>query len=222
MAADVADDERRRLAGQWRINLDFSALQGHVGPDFTTLAPVPTGAVRKMRWTWAPDQQPGRLCADGVSSGCLGLDGHGSQLAYQVAGPGSRRIEDDSAALAYCGSWEASVVGNYSGGSIRATQTPTSSVSYTYTEAGSHTLYLGTRMFQNGSTAGAQIQITIDGAAHGMNLALAGEDVLVRIKVADLGARTARRDAPLRPARAFSISISSRSLSLRRPSPNWG
>jgi hypothetical protein len=173
---------------QWRIDLDFSALQGYVGPDFTTLAQVPTGAVRKMRWTWAPSQQAGDFARTEFQAVVSGWTVTAANRLYQVAGPGSRRIEDDSTALAYSGSWEASAVGNYSGGSIRATQTIGASVSYTYTEAASHTLYLGTRMFQSDSAAGAQIQITIDGASQSANLALAGEDVLVRIKVADLGA----------------------------------
>jgi hypothetical protein len=172
---------------EWRIDLDFSALQGYVGPDFTALGPVPTGAVRKMRWTWAPNQQAGDFARTEFQAVVSGWTVTAANRLYQVAGPGSRRIEDDSAALAYSGSWGASVVGNYSGGSIRSTETLNSSVSYTYTQAASHTLYLGTRMFQNDSAAGAQIQITIDGASHSENLALAGEDVLVRIKVADLG-----------------------------------
>ena len=171
---------------KWRIDLDFSALQGYVGPDFTTLGPVPTGAVRKMRWTWAPSQQAGAFARTEFQAVVSGWTVTAANRPYQVAGPGSRRIEDD-AALGYSGSWEAAAVGNYSGGSIRATQTLDASVSYAYTEAGSHTLYLGTRKFQNETAAGARIEITIDGASRYEDLALAGEDVLVRIKVADLG-----------------------------------
>jgi hypothetical protein len=172
---------------KWRIDLDFSALQGYMGPDFRTLGPVPTGTVRKMRWTWAPNQQAGDFARTEFQAVVSGWTVTAANRLYQVAGPGSRRIEDDLAALGYSGSWEAAALGNYSGGSIRATQTPNSSVSYTYTEAGSHTLYLGTRKFQNESAAGARIQITIDGAPRYEDLALDGEDVLVRIKVADLG-----------------------------------
>ena len=170
---------------KWRIDLDFSALQGYVGPSFKKLGPVPPGAVRKMRWTWAPNQQAGAFARTEFQAVVSGWTVTAANRLYQVAGPGSRRIEDD-AALGYSGSWDAAAVGNYSGGSIRATQTLNSSVSYTYTEAGSHTLYLGTRKFQNAVTAGAQIQITIDGISRYEDLALAGEDVLVRIKVADL------------------------------------
>ena len=172
---------------QWRIDLDFSALQGYVGPDFTALGPVPTGNVRKMRWTWAPNQQAGGFARTEFQTVVSGWTVTAANRLYQVAGPGSRRIEDDSPALAYSGPWEASAVGNYSGGSIRATQALNASVAYSYTEAGSHTLYLGTRKFQSDLAAGATVQITIDGASRSEDLALAGEDVLVRIKVADLG-----------------------------------
>src|SRR5208283_1219460 len=38
---------------QWQVNLNFNALTGYINPDRTTLSPVPTASVRKMRWTWA-------------------------------------------------------------------------------------------------------------------------------------------------------------------------
>jgi hypothetical protein len=174
---------------EWRVALDFSNLQGYVGPDFTTLGQVPTSSVRRMRWTWAANQQPGSFVRTEFQVTVSNWTVAGTNLTYQVAGPGSWRAEDTSDLVVYTGAWDVPAIGNYSGGSIRSTETPGSSVSYAYTAAGSHTLYLGTRMFLSATAAGATISITIDGATSARSLAFAGEeDYLVRIKVADLGA----------------------------------
>jgi hypothetical protein len=175
--------------GQWRVDLDFGNLQGYAGPDFTTLTQTPTTSVRRMRWTWAADQQPGSFVRTDFQATVSNWTAAGENLTYQVAGPGSRRAEDASDLVVYSGAWDAGAIGNYSGGSIRSTETLGASVSYSYTAAASHTLYLGTRMFRSGASAGATISIAIDGAASAVSLAFAGEeDFLVRIKVADLNA----------------------------------
>ena len=174
---------------KWHVDLDFSNLMGYLGPDFTTLAQVPTGAVRRMRWTWAADQKPGSFVRTEFQVAISNWTVSGTNRTYQVAGPGSWRVEDDSDSLVRQGAWGNSAIGNYSGGSIRPTETLGASVSYTYTAPGSHTLYLGTRKFLSDSACGAQISITIDGATHGESLAFGGqEDTLVRIKIADLSA----------------------------------
>jgi hypothetical protein len=183
----------RKMSGgtsptKWRVDLDFSDLQGYTAPDFKELKPVPTNAVRRMRWTWAAEQQPGdferrefQVVVSNWTATGLG--------PYQFAGPGSRRIEDDSPALVWAGAWAPSAIGNYSGGSIRLTETENSSVSHAYTASESHTLYLGTRKFANPNTSGAEISVTVDGATQRQSLAYAGiEDSLVRIKLADLDA----------------------------------
>src|ERR1035437_5867531 len=79
---------------KWLIDLDFSALQGYMGPDFRTLGPVPTGAVRKMRWTWAPNQQAGDFARTEFQAVVSGWTVTAANRRYQVAGPGSRRIEE--------------------------------------------------------------------------------------------------------------------------------
>jgi hypothetical protein len=173
----------------WHVALNFSNLQGYVGPGFTALGQVPTSSVRRMRWTWAPDQEAGDFVRTEFQVAVTNWTVAGSNLAYQVAGPGSWRAEDASNLVVYSGAWDNGVIGNYSGGSIHSSQTPGSAVSCSYTEEASHTLYLGTRMFLNGAAAGAAISITIDGATSAVSLAFGDyEDFLVRIKVADLDA----------------------------------
>ncbi|MGA2591081.1 MAG: hypothetical protein ABSH32_14275, partial [Bryobacteraceae bacterium] len=106
----------------------------------------------------------------------------GSNRGYQVAGPGSWRTEDDDTTLAYTGQWTRSI-GNYSGGSISYATTPSASVSHSYQAPLTHTLYLGTR---NAPTC-TQISIQVDqNPAYTLNLALAGEDILVRCDLGEL------------------------------------
>ena len=52
----------------------------------------------------------------------------GTGLAYRVAGPGSRRIEDDARDVQYQGTWVEGR-GNYSGGSIHWTASAGATVS---------------------------------------------------------------------------------------------
>ncbi|MEI9972401.1 MAG: hypothetical protein WDO73_10315 [Ignavibacteriota bacterium] len=168
---------------QWQVNLDFSALQGYVDPDRTTLVPVPTSNVRKMRWTWAADQQPGDFQRSEFSVVVTDWSVTGSKLQYQVAGPGSRRIEDDAAAVVYSGGQWNRELGNYSGGSIRWTQTPGCALRCTYTAATNHTLYLGTRYL----ATGGQVSVQLDGGTPILlKLALSSEDVLVRVPLGTL------------------------------------
>ena len=106
---------------------------------------------------------------------------------YSVAGPGSRRIEDDSAELVYDGAWS-EARGNYSGGSIRWTTTPGARVSCTYEANGNHALYLGTRKAE----AAGQISVQVDnGTPITVNLALPAEDVLVRMPLGTMSGAAA-------------------------------
>ena len=71
--------------------------------------------------------------------------------------------------------------GNYSGGSIRWTNTPGARVSCTYSANGDHWLYLGTRL----ADRGGQVAVRVDGGAPvTLGLVKAAEDVLVRLPVA--------------------------------------
>ncbi|HUP02551.1 MAG TPA: hypothetical protein VMU19_01095, partial [Bryobacteraceae bacterium] len=145
------------------------------------------------RWTWAAEQladlQPVDFVRTEFQVNITNWTVTGSNLTYQVAGPGSWRAEDTSDLVVYSGDWSGSVIGNYSGGTIQSTQYPGASVSLEYSAEGSHTLYLGTRMFNSGNASGAPISIQVDGASATQSLAFAGlEDFLVRIKAAELPA----------------------------------
>ena len=162
---------------QWRISLDFSNL---VADDNTTV--IPTHSVRKMRWTYAADFQPGSYQRSEFYVAISNWTVSGTNLTYSVAGPGSRRIEDTSPTLVYSGNWSTSN-GNFSGGTIHVTTTKGDSVSCTYRASQAHQLYLGTRK----AFSGAQITAVVDQQpAVSLNLLLAGEDVLVRIPLGTL------------------------------------
>ncbi len=156
---------------QWKIDLDFSNLKDINGQA------VPTSNVRKMRWTWAADIQSGSFVRSEFAVVVSNWSVTGTNLQYTVAGPGSRRIEDDAPDLTFQGNWT-EARGNYSGGSIHWTATSGSQVSCTYLAQTAHSLYLGTRCADSGS----QITASIDGSTpQSINLQLTGEDVLVRI-----------------------------------------
>lgn len=156
---------------RWRVDLDFSNLKDLKG------TPVPTSNVRKMRWTWAADVQSGRYMRSEFSVAVSNWTVAGTNLQYTVAGPGSRRIEDDAPEVKFQGNWT-EARGNYSGGSIQSAATPGSQVSCTYLAQSAHSLYLGTRR----ADSGAQITASVDGSSsQAINLQLAGEDVLARI-----------------------------------------
>jgi hypothetical protein len=167
----------------WKVALDFGNLHDKTG------AKVTMTNVRRMRWTWAADWQFGNFERSEFSVAVANWQATGSGLAYQVAGPGSRRIEDTDSAVAYSGTWadplKAEERGNYSGGSIRHTTTPGDRLLCSYTAGGPHSLYLGTRYVDNGGT----IAVQVDGAAATtVNLKRALEDVLVRVPLGQLAA----------------------------------
>jgi len=168
---------------QWQVNLNFSALQGYIDPDRSLLVPVPTSSVRKMRWTWAAALLPGNFQRSEFSVVVTNWSVVGNNLLYQVAGPGSRRIEDDADPVAYLGGQWSNSVGNFSGGSIHWTATPECSLQCSYTASTDHTLYLGTRYI----STGAQVAVQVDAnAAIAVNLALPNEDVLIRLPIGPL------------------------------------
>ncbi|MDX1980377.1 MAG: hypothetical protein SFV51_08915 [Bryobacteraceae bacterium] len=161
---------------KWRITLDFGDLR-----DENNVL-VPTQNVRKLRWTYAADLQVGAYQRSEFEVRVSGWSVAGTGRAYEVAGPGSRRLEDDSKEVAYTGVWHPGK-GNFSGGSIRFSVEPGASVSTQYLASSVHRLFLGSRRAQ----AGATIAVVVDGgAAQHFNLALAGEDILVRIPLGDL------------------------------------
>ena len=162
----------------WRISLDFNNLKDAAG------LTVPTNNVRKLRWTWAADLQPGSFQRTEFAVTVSNWTVTGSKLLYSIAGPGSRRIEDSDDAVSYAGEWTEER-GNYSGGSIRWSSQSGASVECRYTAATPHTLYLGTRCLTNG----ACIAIQVDGGPPVQTtLAIAAEDVLVRLPIGALAA----------------------------------
>src|SRR5579872_990841 len=163
---------------KWRVTLPFATLSD------PALGAVPAKSIRKMRWTYAADLQAGAFerCEFQVlvSNWVVG----GSESAYAVAGPGSRRIEDTDRGIEYTGTWTSSS-GNFSGGTIHLTSVPSSSVTCAYTASADHELYLGSRF----CGTGANLTIVVDGANEApVALKIPGEDVLARIPIGNLGA----------------------------------
>ena len=173
----VWDSPAQNLTGgaspsKWRITLAFSSVVDRDGNA------IPWTKVRKLRWTYAADMQAGAYARSEFDVVVSNWTVSGSGRAYSVAGPGSRRYENDTTGLVYAGSWNVSQ-GNFSGGTIHWTQTTGSSVGYSYTAAQTHTLYLGTRYTANGAT----LAILVDGAPPAIpspTLLISGEGVLIR------------------------------------------
>ncbi len=156
---------------RWRVNLDFANLTD------TNQQRVITTNVRKMRWTWAADWQSASYIRAEFAVQVDNWQVSGANIAYQVPGPGSRRLQDSSPSITYTGTWVAES-GNYSNGSIRhATQTG-AALTCSYLASTPHTLLLGTRYSDNGG----KIQVQVDGGTPlVVDLKRALEDVLIRI-----------------------------------------
>jgi hypothetical protein len=155
---------------KWRVQLDFGNLLDQDGNA------VPTGAVRKMRWTYAADFQREAFERSEFCVVVSNWEVSGNNVAYAVAGRGSRRIEDDDPEVTYTGSWS-TAAGNFSGGTIRWTESAGAGLSCRYRASAVHALYLGTRRAANGG----EISVSVDGGEPvRMELEIAGEDVLVR------------------------------------------
>jgi hypothetical protein len=82
---------------------------------------IPTNRVRKMRWTWAADMQPGEYQQTEFQVIISNWTVTGTNQQYSFAGPGSRRIEDTDTSVTYNGSSWALTPGNYSGSKIHST-----------------------------------------------------------------------------------------------------
>jgi hypothetical protein len=174
---------------QWSVSIDFSSLDGYQQPDFSdTPGPVPTSEIRKMRWTYAAALQVGPFVRSEFEVVVSGWTVTGLNRIYSVAGPGSRRVEDDSVEMVYSGSWTESR-GNFSGGIIHFSATAGDNVSWSYTASQSHTLYLGTRYLGLLTASGPSVSIEVDGVSVGtVNLFVSQEDVLIRWPVGEYAA----------------------------------
>ncbi|HUQ95637.1 MAG TPA: hypothetical protein VM120_28425 [Bryobacteraceae bacterium] len=163
---------------RWRTTLDFSDLH-----DISDIL-VPTTAVRKMRWTFAADQQQGHFERSEFEVTVSAWEVTGTNRSYRVAGPGSRRIEDNADDLVFTGSWQ-QARGNFSGGTIRSCTAPAAGVTSAIVTQSNHSLYLGCRYTFNG----AAVSVSIDSGPPSIyNLAIPGEDVLARIYLGELTA----------------------------------
>lgn len=162
---------------EWRVHLDFDALTD------VNDQPVAMNDVRKLRWTYAADFQRGEFQRSEFQVVVSNWQVSGTGRSYVVAGPASRRIEDDAAEVHYTGVWE-SARGNYSGGSIHYTDSANAALSVSYRATGQHLLYLGTRKVDDGG----EISVSVDrGAAVPFSLRVPAEDVLVRIPLGEYG-----------------------------------
>ena len=170
---------------QWQINLDFSSISG-LDPSGATV-PVPMNAVRKMRWTWAADLQPGNFARSEFEVVVSNWTVSGSNRDYQVAGPGSWRVEDDDVVhrlyrpVDYGDrqllGWIDQLCDRIR---ARASVTPTN-------RRRDHILNLGTRRIPTA----AQLSVQVDqNPVQVLSVALAGEDVLVRWDLGDMAGGT--------------------------------
>ncbi|HYZ84702.1 MAG TPA: hypothetical protein VE621_09880 [Bryobacteraceae bacterium] len=164
---------------RWRVTLPFGNLVDIDG------ALVDARNVRKMRWTYAAAFQRGAYARTEFCVRVTNWNVTGTGRVYSVAGPGSRRIEDDdSSAVAYTGTWTEYKPGNFSGGSIHHATQPGASARIRYQSAQNHSLYLGTRY----AAACGQLRFRVDSSAWtSFNLNLPGEDVLCRKWLGDFG-----------------------------------
>jgi hypothetical protein len=162
---------------QWQIVLPFATLADPVA------GVIPATAVRKLRWTYSAAFQVGAFARSEFQVVVSDWAVTGTGRSYSVAGPGSRRIEDNSPSVQYSAGW-APGAGNFSGGTIHSTSTNSASVTYTYSSAQTHSLYLGTRV----ADAGALISVSVDGGTPlSVNLNVPTEDVLIRKPLGQFG-----------------------------------
>ncbi len=165
---------------KWRFTLNFSALTA------IDARPVPMDIARKMRLTYAAELQDGAYQRSEFEVVVSNWTVTGTNRGYQIAGIGSRRIEDDAGEVEYSGAWTASR-GNFSGGSIRFTTETSAGLSCTYVCPQAHSLYLGTRLAFNGGA----VTWSVDGQPPATeSLLIPGEDVLARLPLGALPAGT--------------------------------
>jgi hypothetical protein len=163
----------------YTVSIDFGNLSGYQDVSLTgTWMLVPTNSVRKMRWTWAADLQPGSFARTEYQVVVANWQVAGTGRQLYVAGPGSRRLEDNSNSVVYSGTWLAPAQGNYSGNWIHSTQQIGAAATFTYWQNELHSLYLGTQTVPDGATA----QVAINNSTpQTFNLQTLGEQDLIRV-----------------------------------------
>ena len=182
---------------EWEFDLDFAALMDH----FSSEA-IPTTNIRKMRWTYSAALQPGEFQRSEFDVAVSNWIVTGTNRLYAVGGLGTRRVENDAAALT--GSWERRE-GNYSGGSIHRTNALGSTADVSYDAQFAHELYLGVRRTPESGI----IEVAVDGGAPQIyDLFVPGEDYLVRIPLGAMSAGTHAVSAELAGQNGLSSSNS--------------
>ena len=83
---------------EWQVDLNFSNLQDIGG------SPIPAQSVRKMRWTYSAGIQQGAYFRSEFEVLVSNWTVTGTNRAYKIAAPRSRRFEDNGNAL-YSGTW---------------------------------------------------------------------------------------------------------------------
>jgi hypothetical protein len=167
---------------EWEVTLNFANLRDYTKGDPQVGVPVPATNVRKMRWTYAAALQPGAFERSEFQVVVSNWTVTGVNRAYQVAGPRSRRFEDDDPAIVYTGAWTAER-GNFSGGTIRKTTQAGATCRLQYQFPAAHRLYLGSLRVAGVGTITVQVD---NDAPLTFDLGIAGEQFVVRV---DLGAR---------------------------------
>ncbi|MBI3667256.1 MAG: hypothetical protein HY236_13700 [Acidobacteria bacterium] len=167
---------------EWQVTLDFGALTDAFLKDANGQPlPIPTQNVRKMRWTYAAALQPGVFQRGEFSVAVTAWTVSGTNRAYQVAGPRSRRFEDVDPKIAYTGTW-AEERGNYSGGTIHRTSGTGGQCRLDYWGHAQHRLYFGSRRTRGTGI----ITVRVDGQPEQVfDLYVPGEDFLVRLGLGD-------------------------------------
>jgi hypothetical protein len=170
----------------YQISINLGNMTGWTSAqdtDVTHLQPIVATNIRKIRWTWSADLQPGSFEQTEFQVVISNWTVSGNGRQYFVAGPGSRRIQDTDSSIQYSGSWILSS-GNYSGSRIHQSSQQNDTVTVTYSEPAQHQLYLGSRLL----SPAASIRITVDGGtAKTFNLNVPGEDALVRLPLGIFG-----------------------------------
>jgi hypothetical protein len=169
-----------QFPASYQVTIDFGNLKTPTGDV------VPTNSIRKLRWTWAADLQAASFAQTEFEVQISDWKVSGENRIYSVAGPGSRRIEDNGPGVTYIGNWNTDFPGNYSGSTIHWTETQGDTCIIQYEEANEHQLFLGTRLL----AVGANVSVSLDGQTlpQPTTSFLNGEDVLVRSPLGTFGA----------------------------------
>lgn len=176
---------------KWRISLPFAGLQGTIVPLFgeaadNTLHAVPASGVRRMRWTYSASMQAGAFERSEFEVSITNWTVTGTNRNYRIAGPGSRRINDDDLkSITYSGAWTPQRPFNFSAGTIRYTTANGALLTCAYHVPQGHELFLGSRYVNSG----CEISVVVDGApARAIDMRIPAEDVLCRVSLGVLGA----------------------------------